>query len=74
MLEDLEKYEDLKKFLQLHKSIKKVKGTLDERKEAIKGLRSEFKDLDGKIKTFSKDQNKTTVYPKDDKPKLPNDS
>ena len=67
MLEDLEKYDDLKKFLHLHKSIQKVKHNLEDRKAEIKGLQAGFKELDANIKAFSKEQNKTTLFMKEEK-------
>ena len=71
MLGDLEKYEDLKKFLSLHKSIQKVKKNLEERKVEINGLKAGFKELDSNIKTFAKEQNKTTLYHVEEKGDTP---
>ena len=73
MLTDLEKCEDLKKFLVLHKSIKKVKKNLEDRKIEINGLKAGFKELDTNIKAFQKEQNKTLMdsMPKAEDPPAP---
>ena len=58
ILDKLDHYDDLKKFIKLHKSIQVVKKAIGERHDAISGLKKQFKDLGEEIKNFSKFQNK----------------
>mmetsp|Transcript_13611 Transcript_13611/g.15789 ORF Transcript_13611/g.15789 Transcript_13611/m.15789 type:complete len:102 (-) Transcript_13611:34-339(-) len=60
ILEKLGQYDDLKKFIKLHKSIQNVKKAISQRHDAIRGLKEQFREVGKEIKAFSQEQNKQT--------------